>query len=205
MLVSLAILGLAAAMLLAGIGTTGRALERLGGGAAAIDDVSRAQLLLRTRIERLLVAPADASIAPNDVRGTASELMFAAPAPDGEQPIGLKRYWLRLLPPGDLALLSAHPLDDRVESDGIGGWRPTRLLNDVTAVSIAYFGDDGAGSPKRWRTSWSPPRVPDLVRIGIRFRPGDRRSWPDLIVRPGAVGSLGCTTDDSATRCETAG
>lgn len=205
MLVSLAIVGFASAMLLTGISTTSRALERLGGGAVAIDDVTQAQMLLRTRIERLVMAPpSNQFFVPNDVRGTTSEVRFSAPAPDGEQPIGLRRFWLSVSPLGDLTLYSAHPLDDRVANNGTDGWQAARLLNDVEAVSIAYFGNDGEGFPKRWRTNWSPPRVPDLVRIDVSFRPGDRRSWPALIIRPGAVGSLACATDDSATQCETA-
>lgn len=59
------------------------------------------------------------------------------------------------------------------------------LMEQIAALEIAYYGALGRGDTAAWREQWlDAAAMPDLVRLRVIFPPDDRRSWPDLIVRP---------------------
>lgn len=55
-----------------------------------------------------------------------------------------------------------------VPASGEGPSATTALLENLTAVRVQYFGQDDAGTPKRWRGSWTNPNVlPALLLLEI--------------------------------------
>lgn len=58
-----------------------------------------------------------------------------------------------------------------------------RLVGDIEALRIRYFGDpDDQGDP-RWRDRWEDAVVlPEVVSIDLEFAGSDRRRWPELRV-----------------------
>jgi general secretion pathway protein J len=59
------------------------------------------------------------------------------------------------------------------------------LLADIDTLEIAYHGVREIDQPADWYARWSVlEATPDLVRIQVRFHPGDPRIWPELIVSP---------------------
>jgi hypothetical protein len=43
--------------------------------------------------------------------------------------------------------------------------------------------------------------LPELVRIRVGFAPGDRRVWPDLIIRPAVTIDGTCRVNRTARQC----
>jgi general secretion pathway protein J len=59
------------------------------------------------------------------------------------------------------------------------------LLEDIEALEIAYYGALARGEPILWHEQWLDiMALPQLIRLRVIFAVGDRRYWPDLIVRP---------------------
>ena len=73
-------------------------------------------------------------------------------------------------------------LDDAAVNPDI--LRSRVLLADVAELRLAYFGSVGRDQTPAWHEVWQQPVLPQLVRVQLRFRDQDVRSWPDLIVRP---------------------
>lgn len=207
MLVSLAILSLAAVMLLGGVNAAGAFQARTDRSTAELDEVAAAQRLLRSRIERLsAVTRSDSSEALVDAIGDEGTLTFFGPPLARAEPDALWRYRIVATATGELMLYWANGLDDRhdfVTKETVG-WQPIRLLDGVGRLVINYYGDDPQGPGRRWQTSWNRrPQPPDLIRIRVAFRRGDQRIWPDLIVRPRATVNTVCRIDRLSGRCET--
>ncbi|HPU15166.1 MAG TPA: prepilin-type N-terminal cleavage/methylation domain-containing protein, partial [Polymorphobacter sp.] len=141
MLVSLALMGLAAGLLIAAV-STGRGLaQRAETVATATDAIVAAQSLLRTRLETMgAEARFDASTPVADVRGDAFRLSFTAPAADAARPSPELRYRI-LLSQGALMLYAVDPLRLGIQSDGasVKGWSAAKLLDGVRDLDIAYF------------------------------------------------------------------
>lgn len=51
------------------------------------------------------------------------------------------------------------------------------LVRGIAGLEIAYWRGG-------WQAAWSDTSLPALVRLRIRFPPGDPRHWPDIIVAP---------------------
>lgn len=208
MLVSLAVLSLVATMLLGGLQGVGAFVQRSDVRQAGFEEVASAHRLLRGRIEQLRpVVRQDSSIPQVDAQGDGGSFTFIAPPLDRAAPDALWRYRIIATAAGDLILYWANSLDDRYDFEaGMAGWQPITLLKSVGAVAIDYMGEDlGGRSGRRWHASWAGrPQPPDLVRVRVTFRAGDRRSWPDLIVRPRATVNTACKIDALTGRCEQA-
>lgn len=205
MLVSLALLGMVAAMLLNGLRTTSLFGQRIAGQFEADESVIVAQRMLRDRIEQLrpIVDP-DSAVAIVDAIGDKNMFTFqSAPLARGE-PDSLWRYRIILTPTGELTLLTANSLDDRLDlmMPGSKGWQPIPLLKNVQSFEINYFGARQTGSGTSWQINWfQRPQLPALVRVRVAFRNGDRRAWPDLVVRPRATDNTACRIDVLTGRC----
>lgn len=66
---------------------------------------------------------------------------------------------------------SALPTEDRVLIEGIEG------------IEITYFGSENTNTTAEWWQGWQNQRsLPRLVRVQVDFPPGDRRTWPELII-----------------------
>lgn len=195
-LASLVIVAMVSLMLIEGIGTGRRVWERFDKSAGAADRLIGAQSLLRDRVGQLFPATAYDQTPPYvDFDGTQNALAFLAAPAMAERPAPLRRYRLFLAPSGDLVLTSVS--DAAAAPDR----RPVAevLLTGVGSMDIAYFGGDAADPAPSWRESWRrEPKPPQAVRIRLAFPPGDRRWWPDLIVRPMPTVGSDCSYNPAA-------
>ena len=204
LLVSLVVLGFAAALLVAAVSTGHGLGARAEAKAAAVESIDAAQTLLRDRLTAMTAeARFDASVPYADMRGDNFVLSFTAPAIDAAQPAPLQRYRLQLAR-GTLTLFAVDPLRRDIQPDAptLAGWTQLPLLLDAAGLDIAYFGAAPPDGERRWRRFWqNRPQLPELVRVRVGFAPGDRRVWPDLIVRPAATVSTACQLDSLTGRC----
>lgn len=205
LLVALAVLGLAAGLLTAMIGGAWAALP-LAQQPQRDEGVIAAQRIVRARIERLApLVRIDSTQQIVDARGYPRQFSFAAPPLDREGPGALQRFRLMLTSSGDLVLFAASGLDERVDLNdpSLVGWQATKLISGVRDVELAYYGADRLDPDERWQQFWiDRAQPPALVRIRLRFAEGDRRHWPDLIVRPRATVNALCRINHASGRCE---
>lgn len=204
-LVTLAIVGMMAALLLSAIKAPTAFALTVRTRQANADQIVTAQARLRTLIERLQPLPRlDSGNGVIDVRGSQHQLALFSPPPGNVQLPTPKRYRLLLTANGDLVLYAAEALDDRIQLDApnLVGWEPAVLLPDVDRLAISYFGPTKGNAEPRWQTEWyDRTEPPALIRIAIAFREGDARVWPDLIIRPAATSSSTCPIDRTTGRC----
>ncbi|WP_298167188.1 prepilin-type N-terminal cleavage/methylation domain-containing protein [Novosphingobium sp.] len=209
MLVCLAILGMVSAVLVTGIGRMDLRQRMIGQKDAQIDEIAQAQFTLRH-----LIANIHPSISPqtgNTVEfvGNQFGLEFDGKPPGNASPDALQRYRLRLERGGDLMLYRISTLDETVDrrQPDVTGWTATRLLSGVSSLSVRYLGSPdgrfaGAGLPPQWQLQWSSRDVlPSLVSLRIEFPPGDRRAWPDLVVRLRVANGDTCARDLRTDEC----
>lgn len=208
MLVSLALLGLASLMLSLGIAAAARASARQGARDAALDAVLAAQIVVRQRIEQMAPVTSAQSAEPDvDSRGTATVFDFIGEPIGRVAPSSLQRYRLTRTPGGDLMLYVADTLDNRVDAgdERMVGWTPMRLLSGTAALAIGYYGSAAIGGGRAWQSRWfDRQQPPELVRIQVSFPAGDRRVWPDLLIRPRATMNAACRIDGATGRCAAA-
>lgn len=205
LLVSLAIVAVLAGMVLAGaqlgFQTAKQARMRGVGNASIITS----QAVLRDRIEALVPNTRfefDRPIA--DVRGEGTIVSFFAPAPPAERPASLMRYRLVRSNEGELVLYSLPDTTAGINpyAPGQAGWTPQVLLTNVERIELAYFGTRPEEAGREWRSSWiERGNPPELVRIRVAFFEGDRRQWPDLIIRPAPTVNAACILDQSTGQC----
>ena len=205
LLVSLTILGMTATMLVGGLSTARRMSDRAAQRGATGESIVTAQNILRERIENMVASTRFDTEAPIvDVRGGSNIVSFFAPAPPSARPSSVERYRLIRSAPGDLVLYSVSDLSNRVDpyAPGEAGWTPTVLLTGVEALETSYFGAASPDKQRRWRNEWqAQPQPPELIRIRIAFKQGDKRIWPDLIARPAATVNSACQIDSFSGRC----
>ncbi len=112
------------------------------------------------------------------------------------------------IPPAALGSPVPHDMQLALSADGrlLLRWRPhrrggdpaaappfqeTEIASRLAALEIAYLprasSERGtvAQPPPEWLPLWRDrAKPPGLVRIRLRLPPGDRRSWPELVVAP---------------------
>jgi general secretion pathway protein J len=188
LLVALTLMALMSLILFGGVRFGIRAWEA---GGAHIDDASRietVQSLLRRTISRARF-PSQPATAPRFpvFEGSADQLSFIAPLP-AHRGIG-GSYLFRLATRtenGRTDLLLAWQV---FRPDGYAGKanlrdEQTALLKDITAIELSYYGSPGPEDPIQWWSSWEGAYGrPAMVRLRMEFPTGDRRRWPDLIIR----------------------
>jgi general secretion pathway protein J len=205
LLVSLAIVAVLSGMVLAGVQlgfqTAAQARARGAGNAAVIT----AQTVLRDRIEALVPNTRFEFARPiADVRGDAARFSFSAPAAPAERPASLTRYRLARSEEGELALYALADTTAGIDpyAPGTAGWDRQVLLTNVERLEIAYFGTLPAEAARDWRSRWiERGNPPELVRIRVTFFEGDRRQWPDLVIRPVPNVNAACTVDPETGQC----
>ena len=194
MLVSLALLALAASLVTQTFAAGRRTASHVEASALRVDEVAAAQDLLRDRIEHLF---ADAKFSSTsisvDLAGHAHDLEFVTSEPDLARASALQRQRLALTPDGDLTLVS------RPDGPSTAFSAPISILHGVRALVIDYLPPGSAGP---WRSTWiDQPTPPALVRMRVRFSEADLRVWPELIVRPTVTIDDACVLDRETGRC----
>jgi general secretion pathway protein J len=207
MLVSLAVMGMAAWLLAAGVQRIGLGLNIANRLDDRRDATATAQFLLRQRLAVIEpVSDPQSGGRSLDFTGHAESVDFIARAPDRAAPDALQRYRLQRNPDGDLVLLSLSTLDAHVDphNRSADGWTPLPLLSGTTRLAIRYLGQNPLVAEQHsvWQADW-PHRdsLPMLVRISVEFAPGDQRNWPDLVVHPLAATPQPCPRDAITGRC----
>jgi general secretion pathway protein J len=183
MLVALIVLGFLVVGLSQGV-RTGLQLwatqTRRTSGTAELDSTAR---VLRTLLSGIPVVPATAGTPPRAIafKGTAERVDFV-----GDLPTGLgtaNRADITLALQGERLILVWTP-----HCHELAGTMPapseTELLHSVARFELAYWGFASPDSPPGWLAQWDGAALPQLIRVRLSFRPGDRRHWPDLIVAP---------------------
>ena len=204
-LVTLAVLAFVSTLLLSAIVAVRQTARHMLSSDSDNVSVATAQSILRSRIEHLRAVPRSGGVSPViDFEGNGEQLSFFAPPIERNAPGGLQAFRFLRTATGDVVLFSSPYLSENIDlrANGIAGWTPTKLLSGVDRLSIAYFGHQADGKGGTWQRFWSNrAQPPSLIRIGIQFAPGDRRSWPDLVVRPIATVNLACRLDPTTARC----
>jgi general secretion pathway protein J len=205
LLVSLAIVAVLAGMVLAGaqlgFQTAAQARARGVGNASIITS----QTVLRDRIEALVPNTRFEVTRPiADIRGDATLMSFFAPAPPALRPASLMRYRLVRSSDGELVLYALPDTAAGVDpyAPGVAGWTPQVLLTNVERLEIGYYGTLPGEARRDWRSTWIERGAPpELVRIRVAFFEGDRRQWPDLIIRPAPTVNASCAVDPETGIC----
>ena len=79
---------------------------------------------------------------------------------------------------------------------------PPVLLHGVKSVELAYWGASPTDPEPAWHAAWSRMQnPPELVRVRLAFADGDRRIWPELIVRPAVQVNADCIFDAETGAC----
>lgn len=205
LLVSLAIMASTAGLIAAGLGTGRNLWRTVEARTVAGESIGAAQTVLRDRLEHVFAATRfDATSPYVDVRGDGQRFSFFAPALAGQQPAGLMRYRIALDGGDALTLYSIDADNARIDpaAPSVAGWTAAPLIGGVAALDIAYFGVGPPDNRRAWRSFWQDrPTPPELIRVRLRFADGDRRVWPDLIVRPAATVGSQCQIDAPTGRC----
>lgn len=205
LLVSLVIVAVLSGMVLAGaqlgFQTAAQARARGVGNASIITS----QTVLRDRIEALVPNTRFEFTRPiADIRGESTIVSFFAPAPPADRPASLMRYRLTRSSEGELVLFALPDTTAGVDpyAPGQAGWTPQVLLTNVERLELAYFGNLPGEARREWRDRWIERGAPpELVRIRVSFFEGDRRQWPDLIIRPAPTVNAACTVNPATGTC----
>lgn len=190
LLASLAVLALLSLLLVEGMSGRSLAWTRMDRDTATGETTEAVQGLLADRVAHIWPLTIFYIRPPGpDFDGRVAQVVFLAPPPEAQGPGPLRRYRLSLDAGGDLDLDSLSDLSLDPER-----WSTRQvLLQGVQTLDLAYFGAAGPDHAPRWRTEWrQQPFMPALVRIRVAFADGDRRRWPDLIIRPMADIDTNC-------------
>jgi general secretion pathway protein J len=209
MLVTLAVLSAISTVMLGAIVSLRQVTRQLLFHSSENAQVAVAQTMLRSRVEGLRALPRAGRVSGVvDLEGDDQRLSFYAPPLDRNAPNSLQAYRLLRMATGDLVLFSASALTEDVDlrARSPAGWDRTKLLDGVDELSISYFGPSADAPGGRWQRFWSDrAQPPQLIRVGLRFPEGDRRSWPELIIHPTVTMNMACKFDAITSRCSEAG
>lgn len=201
LLAALALLSLLSVMALGSVRFALAVSDRAVVSSQQLDVVVPAQDLVRRLLQdaypAFLVMDTQGRV---DFDGERGAVRFLAPTPVALGLSGRSRVTITTLATGDrsdLLLVSQHEL-------GVGPAEvPKRILvEDIEDIEIAYFGAPRAGRDPSWQGSWKEQTVlPQLVRLRVKFRAGDRRTWPDLVIAPRIAVDVGCVYDALTNQC----
>ena len=60
----------------------------------------------------------------------------------------------------------------------------TVILTKIDGLEINYWQGNQAGKQPGWRSDWTEPEPPPLIKLTFVFPPSDHRRWPAIIVAP---------------------
>jgi len=187
MVVALAVLGLLTVMLAGSLQFGIRlwdAQDRRLASSAGTDAVHTALRLMLENAQPLPLAGLGARGAAAYMLGGAQSLDLVTEMPDGVGDRGFCDVAVIRTGDGRLAIRWRRHARDAQTAATLPA-SETELLRNVAAVEFAYFMRTHDEQPAHWDVQWTQPGVlPDLIRLRVRFAPGDRRSWSDLVVAP---------------------
>ncbi len=212
LLVALTVLGVLMVLMFGGLRFGARVWESGDASLRGLSEMQTAAGFIRREISQATPVSApredgDTGAAAPLFRGTPDALRLVGPPPSQLLPGGLYEtvigiedgvgaagnsgrrlsVWWRPLPRGVGNAAAGQPPATPIDADP--RTRQVVLLDGVADLRLSYFGqgEDVNELPQwhdRWDTMLSPP---SLVSVQIAFMPGDRRSWPQLVVAPVAT------------------
>jgi general secretion pathway protein J len=205
LLVSLAILGFVAVMMLGGIQSGQRVWQHIDKRRIHYEDIALAQMTLRDVMEHIVPATRyDGSAPYADFSGTANEISFIAPPREVQAPNSLQRYKVQLAANGDVRLTSSNILSRTANafSDSDSTRRAATLLDDVQQLDIAYYGIASTDTKLRWHPRWvRQPKAPEAIRLRMTFGSGNQHVWPEFIVKPATMIDSDCNISIETGNC----
>lgn len=191
LLVAITLLGLLMTGVLGGLRLGARAWET---GAVRLEDGARlltVQQFLRSRLQGAV--PLYTADRTGETRlaftGEADQVTFVGTLPGPLAP-GLQRFTLGLREDDDglrhLAIAwRLMPAGDGDAGDGAGAAGRRDLFRSIESVSLAYFGSREGEQQPSWQDTWIEEGVlPTLIQLHLDLPEGDRRWFPDIVVRP---------------------
>lgn len=196
LLVSLTILGMIGLLVVVGLNGARRVWERADVRRQEEETTGAAETVLRHRVED--IAPSarhEGSFVTFDFTGEPASLEFVAPPSDAMGIGAVRRYVLLLRPDGNLVLTSVNDLGGKSRYDEV-------LLHGVQSLDLAYFSGSAKERTKGWRNSWvKQSEPPTLVRIRVRFPPGDISWLPEIVIHPKVSVDSECQLVNSGRGC----
>lgn len=203
LLVAMTVLGVLTGLLASGLSFGTRVWERERTQLDATSELQLVQDVLRRVLAQAipLSSPAEAGTTqePSFV-GTESSVDFLGPPPAQSLTGGIYAYRLlsraegdgerlvlqwRLRPPQGTEARTRVTNAPAEEQDKLLAEHEVVLLDALGRVEFAFFGANEEGSSATWRDNWrNATKPPQLVRLKVDFRPGDRRIWPELLIAP---------------------
>lgn len=205
MLVSLAIVALAAVLVSAGVGRIAYGLDRSAETDRQIDAIATAQFVLRRRVAVMFPAKDVQTGNTIEFLGKPDSVDFLAPGPDNTGPDALQRYRVRLAQDGALTLYRISSLSSAIDprQASTAGWQATPLIGGVSALAISYYGPPPDGSAMRWQPQWVHRQsLPLLVRLRVDMADAASRAWPDLVIHVRAATGDTCERDAKTDQCK---
>jgi general secretion pathway protein J len=188
LLVALTLMALVSVILFGGLRFGVRAWETGGARMEQAHRIEAVQNLLRRQISQARFLPhASDTDATISFAGDGNSLTFIAPLPAHRGIAGPYLFNLRTggrAGQSDLTLTWSLYWPELLTTGASGFEDGTTLLEDVAEIELSYFGAPFPDQPAQWWNAWDlNDGQPQLVRMRVEFPPGDRRRWPDLIVR----------------------
>ncbi|MBL8519165.1 MAG: prepilin-type N-terminal cleavage/methylation domain-containing protein [Betaproteobacteria bacterium] len=82
----------------------------------------------------------------------------------------------------------------------LGNAKPIRLMQDVEAIELSYFGAETDVAEPKWVDEWKvPQRLPLLIKV--TFKSAGTRAIPDLVVAPRMGEEAGCYDNGFQRQC----
>lgn len=196
LLVAITLFALMTTVLVGGFRFGARVWESSDAGAGSVLDNNSAYTFTRRMLASALPLIDSEPIAEEAYvafAGSPTTVSFVAPAPAQAFPGGLYQISLSLVPAerGVSLVMQVRPFQPRLASAAtLQSERSVVLVQGAGAGEFRYFGADAANPRRSWQSDWQQRNVlPALIAVRMRFPPGDRRLWPDLLVAP-VVGEL---------------
>ena len=188
LLVALTLMAMLSVILFGGLRFGIRAWETGGRNLEEAGRIEAVQSLLRRELTQARFLPQKNNAGPvAPFKGDASSLVFIAPLPNHGDLGGSYLFRLALREnQGRSDLTLAWRLyrpellvsDHQIFDDG------TVLVGNIASIELSYYGSPGPQLPFQWWDKWDGSSGrPQLIRLRMEFSPGDRRRWPDLIIR----------------------
>ena len=203
LLIALTLMSLLTVVILGALGTSARVWEHASAEQHAVEETVVARKFLRRWLEHAypLVDRSDPLRPVTSFQGAKEHLDLVAPVPGGIMPGGLAHYSIfvqRNDGRSDLVVTMRH---ERA-NESIAAPSSSVLIEDISDMSVAYFGAQHSAEPEEWHDAWSDgTNLPRLVRISIAFPPGDKRTWVELDVAPRISAPADCEYNQLTKSC----
>lgn len=205
LLVAMTVLGLLTGLLASGLGYGARVWDRARGQLEVSSELQTVQDVLRRMLSQAmpLSTPPEDGTAVQEAAfvGRENAIEFLGPPPAQSIAGGIYAYRLAAKPDttGTRLILEWRqrpPQQGRrvrtrvtnaelAEPEKLQASHEVVLLDHLGSVEFSYFGQAEEASKASWQSDWqNATKLPQLVRVKVRFRQDDARRWPDLLIEP---------------------